>query len=537
MTTAQPLLRSKAVFVASVLGVALVSGGWLMQRGLSARTPHVYERARLFDQVMDHVARNYVDRLPDADLYGRAARGVLRELHDPYSDYLSSERLARLTESTTGRYQGIGVELDVRDGWVTVVSPLPGTPAEQAGVEGGDRIVAIDGKPTAGWAPEEALRALRGAPGTVVNFVVERVGVDEPVPFRVTRREIQFHPVQHAQMLRDGVGYISLVSFSRESATQLRQAVDSLRRAGARSLIIDVRGNPGGLLEQGVAVTDLFLDQGLKIVEMRGRTRDANQTFVDQAPQRYPNLPIAVLVDSASASASEIFAGALQDQDRAVVVGTATYGKGSAQSVFPLTDGGAVKLTTALWYTPSGRSITRPHLISRDEDENAASSFVADSGREREKYRTRGGRTVFGGGGVTPDVVVPVDTLTTEERALEQALGKRIAEFRQIVSGYARSLRGRRDVASADFVVTAQMRSELYEAMRARGVTVERRIYDAAAPLVSELLAYETVRALFGRRAEARRRLAADRSVARALTLVVGAPTQRDVFARLERTG
>lgn len=525
-------MRSKAVLVASVLGIALVSGGWLMQMGFNARTPHVYERARLFDQVVDHVARNYVDRLPEAELYGRATRGVLRELHDPYSVYLSSERLTRLTESTTGRYHGIGVELDVRDGWVTVVAPLPGTPAEQAGVQAGDRIVAIGGKPTHGWAPEEALRALRGAPGTVVQFVVERAGVDEPVPFSVARREIQFHPVQNALMLRDGVGYVNLAVFSEESATELRQAVDSLRRAGARALVVDVRGNPGGLLEQGVAVTDLFLDQGLKIVEMRGRTRDANQTFVDQSPQPYANLPIAVLVDSASASAAEIFAGALQDQDRVVVVGTTTYGKGSAQSVFPLGDGGAIKLTTALWYTPSGRSITRPHLIRGEDDQEGTSSFVADTGRERVKYRTRGGRTVYGGGGVVPDVTVPADTPSTDERAFEHALGKRIPEFRQAVSVYARSLRGRRGVTSPDFAVTPEMRAGLYDAMRQRGIIVERPIYDAAAPLVSELLGYDAARVLFGRRAEVRRRLADDEGVALGVSLVAGARSPGEVLAR-----
>ncbi len=528
-------MRSKAVFVAALLGTALVSGGWLMHQGVSAGTPHVYERARLFDQVVDHVARNYVDRIPEADLYGRATRGVLRELHDPYSVYLTSERLARLTESTTGRYQGIGVELDVRDGWVTVVTPLPGTPAEQGGVQGGDRIVAIDGKRTDGWAPEEALRALRGAPGTVVNFVVERAGVDEPVPFRLTRREIQFHPVQNALVLRDGVGYIELAVFSQESAAELRQAIDSLRRAGARALVVDVRGNPGGLLEQGVAVTDLFLDQGLKIVEMRGRTRDANQTFVDQRPQPYPNLPLAVLVDSTSASASEIFAGALQDHDRAIVVGSTTYGKGSAQSVLPLADGGAVKLTTALWYTPSGRSITRPHLIRGDDDEAEESSFVTDSARARSTYRTRGGRTVYGGGGVTPDVVLPADTPSIDERALEHALGKRVAEFHQVIGAYARSLRGRPGVSGPDFAVTPQMRNELFDAMVRRGIVVERGVYDAAAPAISELLAYEATRALFGRRAEARRRLAADQAVARAVSLVAGAATQRDVFRRAER--
>jgi carboxyl-terminal processing protease len=524
-------MRSKAVLVTAVLASALVSGGWLMQMGFSARAPHVYERARLFDEVMEHVARNYVERLPQADLYGRATRGVLRELHDPHSTYLSSERLARLAESTAGRYQGIGVELDVRDGWVTVIAPLPGTPAEQAGVQGGDRIVAIDGKPTEGWAPEEALRALRGAPGTTVSFVVERVGVDEPVPFTVTRREIQLHPVQNALMLRDGIGYVELVVFSSEATTELRQAIDSLRRVGARALVVDVRGNPGGLLDQGVAVTDLFLDRGLEIVEMRGRARESNQTFVDQAPQRYANLPVAVLVDSASASAAEILAGALQDNDRAVVVGTPTYGKGSAQSVFPLSDGGAIKLTTALWYTPSGRSITRPRFVHGEDDEDE-SSFVADTSRARPTFRTRGGRIVYGGGGVVPDVLTPADTPSADEQALERALGKRFPEFRQVLGAYARSLRGRRGVTSPDFVVTAPMRDELYGALRRRGIEVDRAIYDATAPLVSRLIGYEAARVLFGRRAEFRRRLADDNGAAVAVVLLAGASSQDEVLRR-----
>jgi carboxyl-terminal processing protease len=338
--------------------------------------------------------------------------------------------------------------------------------------------------------------------------------------------------VQTALMLPDRVGYVSLVVFSEDAVAELRRAADSLRRAGAGALLVDLRGNPGGLLEQGVAATDLFLDQGLKIVEMRGRTRDANQTFVDQAPQRYAGLPIAVLVDSASASAAEILAGALQDHDRAVIVGTPTYGKGSAQSVFPLADGGAIKLTTALWYTPSGRSITRPHLLRDGGDEAEESSFVADTSRARLEFRTRGGRTVYGGGGVTPDVLVPADTPTADEQALERALGRRIPDFRQALAAYARSLRGRPDVASADFVVTPSMRSELYAALSSRGVELDRAIYDAAASFLSRVIGYEVARALFGRRAEFQRRLRADRGVAAASALVAGAPSQEEVFKR-----
>ena len=520
-------MRSRAVLAVAVLSGALVSGGWLMQMGFSGRAPHVYERARLFDEVMEHVARNYVDRMPREELYERATRGVLRELHDPYSAFLTSERLARLTESTTGRYHGIGVELDVRDGWVTVVTPLPGTPAEQAGVQTGDRIVAIDGAPTRGWEPEEALRALRGAAGSAVDVVVERDGIAEPVPFRLTRREIRFHPVQQALMLRDGVGYVSLVAFSEESAAALRQAVDSLRRVGARSLVIDVRGNPGGLLEQGVAVTDLFLDEGLKILEMRGRTRDASRTFVDRAPQPYPELPVAVLVDSTSASAAEIFAGALQDQDRAVLVGSATYGKGSAQSVFQLEGGRALKLTTALWYTPVGRSINRPlTAAAADSEPDEAADTV------RETFRTIGGRVVQGGGGIVPDLIVPRAVATPEDIAFQQALGTRVPEFRDAVNEYVRTLRG--SIRSADFVVTPEMRAALYQRMQRRGVDVDRAVFDAASSLVDRVLGVEIARYVLGGDAEFRRSVREDATIQAALDLMASSESQAGLLERAD---
>lgn len=399
-------MRSRAVFAGALLSSALVSGGWFVERGLTQESGAAADGSHLFEQVFDYVSKKYVDTLSDSVLYVDAAKGVVDELHDPHSEYLSPVLYARLNESTSGNYVGIGTQVDIRDGWVTVVAPLPGGPALAAGIRPGDRIVDVDGVSMRGEPIDAVQKALRGAPGSSVRLTVERDGASSPLTFTLQRREIHIRSVQHATLLPGGVGYAALMIFSETSAQELERAVDSLSHAGMHSLILDLRENPGGLLEQGVGVADLFLDPGQRIVTMRGRTPDMMHTYTDHAPQRWASLPIAVLVDSNTASAAEIVSGALQDHDRAVILGTPTYGKGSAQSVFALPNGGAVKLTTALWFTPSGRSINRPRP---GED-----PFGADTTGAKPTYKTDDGRTVLGGGGITPDAAVPVrdDSLT-----------------------------------------------------------------------------------------------------------------------------
>ena len=314
--------------------------------------------ARLFEQVVGHVSRDFVDSLPADELYRRAAVGLAREIEDPFSMVLSPQALRRLRESATGQYPGIGVELDLREGQVTVIAPIAGTPADSAGIRPGDRIVAVDGRNVVGMPMDEVQQLMRGASGTAIRLTIER-GDAETVEVRLRRGQIRYHPVQRAFLPAPAIGYVELATFSDSAAAELRRAVDSLRAAGARSLILDLRENPGGLLEQGIGVADLFLNTGDVIASTRGRTTDADVDFADRRPETWPGMPVVVLVDSGSASASEIVAGALQDHDRAEIVGTATYGKGSAQSVFPLVGERALKLTTARWFTPDGRSIDR----------------------------------------------------------------------------------------------------------------------------------------------------------------------------------
>ena len=363
---------SRALVAGFVLAAAVISGGMLIQGvtfgEASAAAPNA--SPRLFEEVIARLRRDYIDSLTVQQMMQLAATGVAREVDEPHSALLDPERARRLRENVSGRYAGIGVETDIRDGFVTVIAPIPGSPADSAGLRAGDRILSIDGKTTHALMIEEVQQALRGAAGSKITLVLDR---DEgPRTVTLTRRAVLFHAVRGTAMLPGRIGYLRLATFNEASGPELRRAIDSLRAA---SLILDLRNNPGGLLEQGVAVADLFLDDRKVIATTRGRIAEANREFLDGARQQWPQLPVVVLVDSGTASAAEIVAGALQDHNRAVILGAPTYGKGSAQSLFPVTGGYALKLTTARWFTPKGRTIERdstgggiePDVIVRDD--------------------------------------------------------------------------------------------------------------------------------------------------------------------------
>ncbi len=348
MLDLRPGLRSRTFTVGALLMMSLVTGGWLLERGTrSGPVTTKAEAARLFDDVFTHVYRNYVDSLAPSVMYRMAIDGMLYELEDPYTTLLAPDKLGRLNETTTGNYAGVGVQVDVRDGWIVVIAPTPGSPAERAGIQPGDRIVEVDGRTTQGWTLEEAMKSFRGKAGTSLALRVERPGALSTVPLTLTRRPLHQSAVRRVAMLPNAVGYIDLKAFSDSSEREVARAVNAVLAKGAKSLVLDLRSNPGGLLEQGTAVADLFLSNGQKIVTLKGRVPEANRDYTDSTAQRWPRLPLTVLVDEKSASAAEIVAGALQDHDRAVIVGESTYGKGSAQSVVSLGPIGGLKITTA----------------------------------------------------------------------------------------------------------------------------------------------------------------------------------------------
>jgi carboxyl-terminal processing protease len=455
----------------------------------------------------------------------------VRELGDPNSALLNADRLRRLTERTSGSYAGVGLRADVRDGLVYVVGVVPGAPAERAGVRVGDRIVEIAGEPTRGLTSEEVTRRMRGAPETPVRFVGRAVRRRGARAVHRAREAVHVRSVRRVALLGDGVGYLDLARSRPARPTRSAPASTRCARLGARAVVFDLRGNPGGLLDEGVAVADLFLDAGKAIVRTAGRTPQAEQRFVDATPQRYAGLPVVVLVDGASASAAEIVAGALQDHDRALVVGAPTFGKGSAQQVFPLAGGSALKLTTALWFTPSGRTINRPLDAAERGDDDAPAPD--SSGRpKRERFTTGAGRTVYGGGGITPDVAAGDSAAPAAEVAFVRALGRRAGAFRDAAATYATAARASGLVRDERFVVTPAMREAVYRGLTSRGVTMDRGTFDAAASLVDRRLGYEIARAAFGPDAEFRRRASSDAALRTGQRLAAGARTQQELFAR-----
>lgn len=527
-------MRHRKLFlVAGIVLAALASGGWLLQHEAEP-TGSVYRQARLFEDVLAHVADYYVDSIDERQLYQMAIDGLLDRLHDPYSVFLKRDDFRALTEATSGNYGGLGIQIDVRDGWITVIAPLPETPAERAGIKSGDQVIAIDGRSTEGWKNDEAVKELRGEAGSSVELRVRRVGVEQALTFQITRATIHIHSVYMSLMLDDKVGFIALSPVSETSAPELTQAILDLTKKGMKSLILDLRGNPGGLLDQGIAVSDLFLDPGQEVVETRGRTPSSSRLFRDAKAQQWPGLPIVVLVNGGSASAAEIIAGALQDHDRALLVGSPTFGKGLVQSLWQLTPETALKLTTARWYTPSGRTIQRK---SRNEADQEAQVALAEQGRDTAQpdtaqlFHTDHGRAEFGGGGIRPDLFVPADTFSALERAFVKALGSKITVYRDVLSSYSLDLKGSGRIKDPAFTVTDDMVRAVLARLRTRGVDVRDSAAAGAQTLITRELGYEAVQYAFGRTAEFRRRVGDDNQIREALALARRAKSPQDLLA------
>ncbi len=345
------------IFVVLVVALAAIFG-WerLSIENVSAKDKEVYEQLQIFSDVLDIVQENYVHEVEDEELVEGAISGMLKTL-DPHSSYLNPDAYKELQVETKGSFGGIGIEITIRDGMLTVVSPLEGTPADDLGIQAGDRILRVDGEPTKEMTLMEAVKKMRGPKGTKVVLTIMREGFVKPKEFVVTRATVSIKSVR-AKALETGYGYLRLSQFQSTTLRDLRQALAKMEEENQpmKGLILDLRNNPGGLLDQAVKVSDEFLNEGL-IVYTGGRLKSQDMRFEAHGNNKSHPYPIVVLVNEGSASAAEIVAGALQDHKRAVVLGVKTFGKGSVQTVMPLRNGAALRLTTAVYYTPSGRSI------------------------------------------------------------------------------------------------------------------------------------------------------------------------------------
>jgi len=321
----------------------------------AAREDSAYSELRTFTEVLSLVEENYVNQIEPKKLIQGAIHGMLRTL-DPHTSYLSPEFFKEMQVETTGRFGGLGIEITVRDDVLTVVTPIEDTPAFRAGVKAGDQIIQVEGEGTRDMNLQDAVRRLRGEPGTQVRITVRRKGVEKPLEFTITREIIRIKSVR-SRMLPEQIAYIRVRSFQGTTANEIREALSALMAQKARGLVLDLRNNPGGLLSQAIAVSDIFLQPGKLIVYTKGRMENQQQRFTSSERGMGSEVSMIVLVNAGSASASEIVAGALQDLGRAPVLGEKTFGKGSVQTIVPLSDGSGLRLTTALYYTPKGRLI------------------------------------------------------------------------------------------------------------------------------------------------------------------------------------
>jgi len=382
----------------------------------------IYRSVKIFDDVAFNVKNRYMDNVDSRALIFSGIRGMLETL-DPFSVLMERKPYENLMETTTGKYEGLGMQIDSRDNVIVIISPIEGTPAYRMGFRAGDKIIEINGKATLNMSTEDASRLMRGPAGTTVHLKIQREGVPELLDFNVQRAMIELKTVPFAGILQDGIGYVRLSRFGEESSHELKKSLEDLKQKGVKSVIFDLRSNGGGLLDQSVEVSNLFLEKDRLIVYTRGQDPDEERRYISRDEPVFKEGQLVVLVDDQSASASEIVSGALQDWDRAVIIGDTTYGKGLVQQVFPVsgTSDYFLKLTTARYYTPSGRSIQKPEKSKKHPD-LIASTDAAAAPANPPTYETEHGRTVLGGGGIVPDIVMTRDIWKPIEFNMERQL-------------------------------------------------------------------------------------------------------------------
>lgn len=412
----------RSLFVASLSALCLANASFAAKDNKQTPPGDFYDEVSRLNKVLSEVNRKYVEDVNPTELTDAALNGI-RDILDPHTTVFSPKDYESLKVSMEGKFGGVGITISLRDNVLTVISPLSGTPAFRLGIRAGDKIRKIDGKDTKGLSLDDAVNKLRGKIGTDVTVSIEREGVPDLMDFTITRAEIIVHAVPYYGMVSNDIGYIKLATFSDKTTSDVVNAINALQKQGMKKIILDMRYNPGGLLNQAIDISELFLKKGNTIVSTKGRTQQTESRARKDGVVKQ-DIPMVVLVNQGSASAAEIVSGALQDWDRALIIGKTSFGKGSVQTIFPLDNqGNALKLTTAFYYLPFGRCINKPEngikglKLQEEEYEAEANGDEAkiDSLKKdtvaRDTFYTNNGRMMFGGGGITPDVEVELSPM------------------------------------------------------------------------------------------------------------------------------
>ena len=435
--TKQKLRRIRTIVVSATGGFLLAAFLFIPQ--LYSNNQNVYkvlkDKIGVLQQIISYINLFYFDTVDMEKLMDGAFHGLMEEL-DPHSTYIPAKEQENINELFRGKFQGIGIEFDILHGYITVISPVPDSPSYHAGLQPGDKIIAINGNDAYKITKDEVFKKLRGRKGSAVDITIRRIGLIDPFDVTMIRDDIPIHSVGAATIIDNETGYIFLRRFSATTEKEVKAALKKLDKHGFKRLIFDLRGNSGGFLEQAAAVANLFITTKDTLVYTKGKIPEANQAFIADPAKGRDDFSLIVLINRGSASASEIVSGAVQDLDRGLTVGETTFGKGLVQRQLPLDGGSAVRVTMARYYTPTGRLIQRPYedgndliyyreLYAKNREEKI------DSLKElRPKYKTRGGRIVYGGGGITPDVYIPYkNELTGQTSKILRHPGRPIFNF------------------------------------------------------------------------------------------------------------
>jgi carboxyl-terminal processing protease len=504
--------RRAVLLIAGILGATTLIGGALGSR-LAAQSDDAPPTGSMtaYVALLDTISGWSAEPIATDKLVYASIHGMLSRL-DPHTTFLEPDEFASMQEKQRGSFYGLGIQIQKRNGRLTVISPIEGTPAWKLGIRTGDIITKIEGVPTDDMSTEEAARRLKGPKGTKVHITIRRPGLAEPIEMTVTRAEIPTNSIRFAFMINGGTGYIRLSDFTRTSDREMVSAIERLEKEGMKRLLLDLRDNPGGVLEQAVDIADIFLQPGEKVVYTRGRTSSSDQDYY--SPGRGPHFsgPMVILVNRFSASASEIVSGALQDHDRALIVGTTTWGKGLVQSVYTLPYGAGLALTTAKYFTPSGRWIQRDYS-NFFEYLNPDDEGTEDTANHGKMFTTDAGRAVYASGGITPDVTIRYDKLSAFETRLR---------FKGAFFGFAVQYLAKHPNVPRSFAVTPDVRDAFFEYLGSQDIIDPKDAkadYDKDADRASmdAAIQSEVMSAKFGVVEGWRVAMAADKQVQKAL--------------------